>query len=236
MAETRSTLLDWDDDMSALVAGLRGAGAGSGGVEVGAAFPDFALPDAAGRLIRLAELRQPPGQAAPRPLVISLQRGLWCPFCRKEPAAWAGVQPRLAAAGIGFAGITPEAGGRAAAMVGYKDAGFNVVADLDLGFSLQLGLAIHPGAAMLERYKAAGDDIIDSNGGTKQLTIPATFLTDANGIIRFRYADPDFWTLRGAWRAGSQCQARPGSAGAGWPCRWCEAAHRAPAPWQFAPL
>src|ERR1700744_2794290 len=49
---------------------------------VGAAAPEFALKDAAGRLVKSADL------LALRPLVIKFFRGRWCPYCMTELEVW----------------------------------------------------------------------------------------------------------------------------------------------------
>src|ERR1700743_157969 len=49
---------------------------------VGAKAPEFALPDASGRIVRSSDL------LALRPLVINFFRGRWCPYCMTELEAW----------------------------------------------------------------------------------------------------------------------------------------------------
>lgn len=170
----------------ALVAGLVKAGAGRRAPRVGQRFPGFALPDAQGRFHTLAGLL-----AEGRPLVISFHRGLWCPWCRVESAGWGDAAADLAAAGARMVTISAEVGGGAAALA--ARAGALALVDVDLGLCLALGLVISIPAALADRYRAGGDDLAALLGGSgRLLPIPATFLVDADGVVRFAFVDPDF--------------------------------------------
>ena len=170
----------------ALVAGLVKAGAGRRAPRVGQRFPGFALPDAQGRFRTLAGLL-----AEGRPLVISFHRGLRCPWCRVESAGWGDAAADLAAAGARMVTISAEVGGGAAALA--ARAGALALVDVDLGLCLALGLVISIPAALADRYRAGGDDLAALLGGSgRLLPIPATFLVDADGVVRFAFVDPDF--------------------------------------------
>jgi peroxiredoxin len=170
----------------ALVAELRRHGAGRRAPRVGQKFPGFALPDAQGRFHTLAGLL-----AEGQPLVISFHRGLWCPWCRVESSGWGDAAAALAAAGARMIMISAEVGGGAAALA--DRAGAQALVDVDLGLCLSLGLVISIPAALAEAYRAGGDDLAALLGGSgRLLPIPATFLLDGAGVVRFAFVDPDF--------------------------------------------
>src|SRR5580698_6246185 len=54
---------------------------------VGAKAPEFALPDASGRMVRSSDL------LALGPLVINFFRGRWCAYCVTELEAWRDLYP-----------------------------------------------------------------------------------------------------------------------------------------------
>src|SRR5580704_15597353 len=64
------------------VAELYAAGVEDRILQVGARAPEFALPDAAGRIVRSSDL------LALGPLVINFFRGRWCPYCVTELESW----------------------------------------------------------------------------------------------------------------------------------------------------
>lgn len=171
------------------VAGLRSANVGSGAPHPGDTFPAFALPDAWGRYRSLDAL------LGSGPLVLSFVRGGWCPYCVHELRAWNDVLPALAEAGGHFAAVSPEVGGRAAMMgrlLGMSgDA--ELLCDVDLGVALTAGLAFRVNDPMRRRYLEQGLDLAalyGSNAGF--LPVPATFVIDQAGVVRFAFADPDF--------------------------------------------
>lgn len=169
----------------ALVARLVALGAGRRAPRAGQRFPDFALPDAQGRYHRLADL------LGGGPLVISVHRGLWCPWCRVESAGWGDAAAALAAAGGRLVTISAEVDGGAAALAA-RAAGLGLC-DVDLGLCLALGLVVAIPAELAEAYRAGGDDLARLLGGSgRLLPIPATFLLDGAGIVRFASVDPDF--------------------------------------------
>jgi peroxiredoxin len=178
---------DWQPIYQAFVDGLRAAGAGGAAPRPGAPMPPFALPDAAGRWTRLADLLRK------QPLVLSFQRGGWCPYCRAELAAWKAAGPALVDAGAGLVVVTPETGGRAALLADQLPPGTHILCDVDHGVALALGLAVPIPEALSARYRAAGLDLDRLTGGAGQvLPIPATFALAADGRVLAAAADPDF--------------------------------------------
>lgn len=187
LMETRRARVHWEDAYSAMVEGLRRNDAGAAAPGVGQRLPDFALPDAAGRWTRLAEL------LASGPLILSFQRGGWCPFCRTEMSAWGDAQPTLEAAGIRLAVVTPETGGRAAALAEQVGPRATLLCDVDHGVAMALGLTVPLSPEVARRYREAGLDLDRLTGGAGGFVpIPATFGVDASGLIRFAHVDPDF--------------------------------------------
>lgn len=185
LAET-VRLAAYASEYDALAARMRALGVGHRTPRVGRRFPGFALPDAAGQFHTLDSLLA--GQQA---LVISFFRGSWCPWCRAESAGWRDAGAALADAGARLVTISGEVGGRAGDLA--ERAGGMGLVDVDLGLSLALGLVISIPASLTAAYHAGHDDLAQLLGGSgRLLPIPATFLLDGSGIVRFAYVDPDF--------------------------------------------
>src|SRR3954454_1060905 len=68
---------------------------------VGEALPDFALPDAAGRVVTSDELLDR------GPLVLVFFRGGWCPYCDRTLKALESARPAVEATGAGLVGVAP---------------------------------------------------------------------------------------------------------------------------------
>lgn len=183
----REATPDWTPVYDAFVARLRATGVGSHAPSVGARFPEFALPDDHGRYRTFAELRRE------GPLVLSFNRGGWCPYCRAELAGWGERTGALANAGGRFVSVAAETGGRAEQLHELVGAEAEVLCDVDHGLALAVGLAFHCDSDLQRRYLACGLDLAEIYGGGGWfLPVPATFVIDTRGIVRYAFVEPDF--------------------------------------------
>ena len=170
-----------------LVDHLSAVDAGANAPSAGDPLPSFQLPDENGRLMSLSELLDS------GPLVISFNRGNWCPYCWLELSALEDRATAIGEGGGAVVSITPEVAIFSRRLKNRLDLSFPVLTDLDNGYALELGLAISLNAAVREVYVKAGIDL-----GTFQrsdgwfLPIPATLVVDRRGIIRHSYVNSDF--------------------------------------------
>ncbi len=177
----------WEPIYDDFVAQLRAVGVGDAAPKVGDRLPEFALPNSRGARVLSRDL------TSQGPIVLSFNRGGWCPYCRAELAAWAELIPTLKAAGGRFVAVTGEVGGRAEALRCDVHAEAEVLCDVDHGLALELGLAFHMGADLRRRYLDCGLDLGEIYGTPSWfLPIPATFVLDTWGVVRFAHCDPDF--------------------------------------------
>ncbi|WP_164157511.1 peroxiredoxin-like family protein [Sandarakinorhabdus rubra] len=177
----------WHARADRLVARLRRVGAGRLAPVAGQQFPDLVLPDATGRLTSLSEL------CRDGPIVLSVHRGLWCPWCRAELESWQAALPLLAESGCRLVVVTPETNGRAAAMAALVGRQAQVLCDVDFGASAALGLAHFLGVDLVAEYARDGLDLAEHYGAASGvLPIPATFVIEVGMRVRFAHVDVDF--------------------------------------------
>lgn len=177
----------WNAIYDRFVARLTALEAGHSAPHAGTRFPELRLPDHLGRYQGLATLR------ADRPMILTFVRGRWCPYCRGELEQWREQMPALAAAGGRLVVIVGEVAGGADRIHAQLGGEAIVLCDIDHGAALDLGLAHHAGADLLQRYREAGLDLADVYGTASGiLPIPATFLIDRVGMVREAFVDPDF--------------------------------------------
>lgn len=183
----RNRSAEWRAVYDTLIARLRLLGVGASAPARGERFPNIRLPDALGAYKNIEDL------SGGRALVLSFNRGRWCPYCRAELEHWRTVLPALAAEGARFAVITPEVGGKARRLADLVGPEIQVLCDVDNGLALALGLAFYAGEDLIAEYKAGGMDLPSFYGNDSQiLPVPATFLITADGVIDFAHVDPDF--------------------------------------------
>ncbi len=154
----------------------------------GGAAPDFALAAADGRSIVLSDLLRR------GPVVMSVFRGEWCPFCRAEIDALLAAQPAIARLGASLVLLSPEAPSAplAAAVTRLGDAAA-VVQDPGLGVALLYGLVYRVPEVLRTFYLAEDPGLARSlDGAGWLLPLPADFIVGTDGRIVVSFADPDF--------------------------------------------
>jgi peroxiredoxin len=174
----------------ALVATLVASGLTETSLKVGARMPDFDLPNVEGRFVASQALLER------GPLVVSFFRGGWCPFCTTELRALREVAPDIKARGATLVAITPDTGAALASAKRDNALGYEVLSDLDLGVGLQFGLVYRVPEAIRELYRGLDLDLGarhgSAHGDVWLLPIPATYIVDRRGMVRFAEVDCDF--------------------------------------------
>jgi peroxiredoxin len=170
-----------------LVAHLSQTRVGEDAPDVGEAMPSFLLPDDAGRLTSLDDL------LANGPTAVTFHRGHWCPYCRLNTHALAGLHAKGARDGYQIAAIMPD---RQQFVRKFKDeakASFPILTDIDNGYALSLNLVFWVGDRMTKFIAASGLDVPTYQGNAAwMLPIPATFVVGGDRRIKARFVDPDY--------------------------------------------
>jgi len=157
------------------------------GIDIGERAPDFTLPDANGRPVSLAD------RLTAGPVVVSFYRGAWCPICNTELTALQQALPRIKEHGASLAAITPEPPDASQAFVQKLGLGFDVLSDLDQAVIRAYRLQFSLDEDLRPFYRSFNMALDERNAdGSWNLPVPATFLLDADGIVRARHVDPNY--------------------------------------------
>ena len=186
-AASRRLRPDFAQAYDALVDRLAVLERGEVGPQVGERLAEFSMPDQHGRLVSLSALLQS------GPAVISINRGHWCPYCRLELRALAAVHAEVATAGATIVSITPDTAEFTAGYSQENEMPFPLLTDVDLGYSLSLGLIFWIGADVGRLYREAGIDLgkYHRNSGLF-LPVAAKFIVGQDGLIKARHVDIEF--------------------------------------------
>lgn len=164
--------------------------AGEKAFKVGASAPDFTLPDATGRSISLATLRQS------GPVVVTFYRGQWCPYCDLQLHAYQEALPRIRELGATLAAISPQTPDESLSTAEKRKLAFHVLSDAGNNVARGWGLVWKVGASLDSLHKAFGVDLAKSNGDTSnELPVPATFVVEPSGRIALAHVEPN-WGAR----------------------------------------
>lgn len=152
----------------------------------GETAPDVTLPDASGKPVRLADMW------SRGPLVIVFYRGGWCSYCNLQLRAWQREADTLVRLGATLVAISPQTPDNSADTAADNALAFTVLSDSELKAADGFGLAftLHPD--LVDYYGSVGTDIPVLNGnGQWVLPVPATYVVDTHGSIRFAVIDQD---------------------------------------------
>jgi peroxiredoxin len=154
-----------------------------GVLQAGAAMPDFVLPSVDGSLVFAGDL------LAKGPVVVAFFRGGWCPFCKATLAALNAVVADIEAAGASLIGIIPDTGDLALATARGLGLRFPVLCDVDGATAMAFGVLHRMPDALRAFMVQAGVDLAQWHGDPHWLLpMPATFVADRDGTLRFAYA------------------------------------------------
>lgn len=160
---------------------------GEVGPKVGEPLPPFRLPDEHGRLVSLDALLEQ------GPVVVSFNRGHWCPYCRLDLRALAAVHDRIRGLGAQLVSIMPDGAGFTANYARSNSLPFSVLSDVDLGYALSLDLMFWVGADVQRVYEHAGIDLERYHGSAGYfLPMAAKFIVGRDGLVKARQVDVEF--------------------------------------------
>jgi peroxiredoxin len=159
-------------------------------LSVGAKAPVFELSDHDGKIVCSSDL------LAKSRLVICFIRGRWCPFCVGQMEAMNLIVPQINAAGATLVGISPQTVKQSFFMHDQHKLRFALLSDAHNNVARQIGLTYRVPGAQEAVYRRAFVNLPFANGDESwELPIPATFIVDRDGTIRYASANEDY-TLR----------------------------------------
>ena len=148
--------------------------------------PDATLPDGAGRPVRLSDVWRK------GPLVLVFYRGGWCGYCNLQLRAWHQRAADLARLGATLLAISPQTPDHSMRTAEDNQFTFTVLSDsnLDVANGFELAFTLPP--ELVSFYGSVGTDIPVLNGnGLWVLPVPATYVIDEEGRIRFAHIEED---------------------------------------------
>lgn len=170
-----------------LIENLHVLDGGKIGPAVGEPMPDFLLPDQQGRLISLESL------LASGPVVISMNRGHWCPFCKLDLRAMAQIEPEIRRLGAKLVSIMPEKARYTKMASADNEFPFPILTDVDLSYALSLGMIFWVGAEVKNVYEKLGIDLERFQGNKSYfLPVAAKFVVGRDGVVHAREVNVNF--------------------------------------------
>lgn len=149
--------------------------------------PGFSLPSATGQTVTLDGLR------AGGPVVVTFYRGAWCPYCNIALRALQQHHEAIAARGARLVAVSPQVPDESLSLTEKHALTFDVLSDIGSDTAKQYGLAFDLPADLGAVYDRLGFDLQRVNAGhPRTLPLPATYVIDRDGTIRWAFVDPDY--------------------------------------------
>jgi peroxiredoxin len=159
----------------------------NGALRTGQRAPEFALPDASGKLVALVNLLER------GPIVLTFYRGGWCPYCNIALRTLQSHLSQIKQRGAALVAISPELPDQSLSTQEKLALAFSVLSDQDNVVARRFGLVYRVSDAARLRLLALGRDLVAHNGTDSwELPITATYIIDQGGIIVFDHLDADY--------------------------------------------
>jgi peroxiredoxin len=157
----------------------------SGALKAGQQAPDFRLIDPQRGGVRLGFLLRA------GPVVISFNRGAWCPYCVQELEALALIRDDAERMRGTIVTVAPGSGSDLREAVDQPH-GFPSLHDIDCRTAEAYGLAYQVPKVLSDIYAKLGVDLPLTGEGKRLLPIPATYVVDTGGFIALAFVDADY--------------------------------------------
>lgn len=147
---------------------------------------NFSLPDVRGNLVELEKLLEA------GPVVLSFNRGNWCPYCNLEMKVLRSNSDAIRKLGGQLVAVSPDILYKPR-VANEEDTGFYLLSDRNNKIAKKLGLSFEVPAYLFKAYKEVGINLEEYQGEKKAvLPVPATFVIDSSGTFVFAFASEDF--------------------------------------------
>ena len=157
------------------------------GIPVGQKVPDIHARDLDGNDVSLSSLY------SKGPILLAFYRGGWCPFCATENHALATAYPEYQKRGVTPVTVSVDKPDQEAKTKATYVIPFPVLSDSDATMIEAFHVVNKVDDATLAKMKGFGVDLEGYSGKAHhEIAIPALFLIDRTGVVRWAHSDPDF--------------------------------------------
>ncbi len=175
------------ETMGAEIGKLTESGIMNTALKVGDKAPDFELKDSAGYSINLDDLTEKGA------VVISFNRGNWCPFCNIEFKHLQNNISEIKNAGANLVVISPQLPEKSAEIISQNGFDYPILFDRENEVAKKFGIAFILAESLRPIHKAFEMDIPAHNGDESfGLPVPATFVINSNNEIIFAAVNPNW--------------------------------------------
>ncbi|MFC8342414.1 peroxiredoxin-like family protein [Streptomyces sp. NPDC057280] len=166
---------------------LAASGQADRALTVGTPAPRFSLPSATGQTLTLDDL------LAQGPVVLTFYRGAWCPYCNIALRALQQHHEAILSRGARLVAVSPQIPDESLTLAEKHALDFAVLSNIGSDIAKQYGLAFDLPDELAAVYDKLGFDLQRvNNGHSRTLPLPATYVIDRDGTIRWAFVNTDY--------------------------------------------
>ena len=156
-------------------------------IEVGSTAPDVRIHDMDGQSVQLSAL------ISKQPAIVIFYRGSWCPYCTRHLAELGKIENEILKAGYQIIAISPDRPETIVETSEGEALAYSLYSDSSMEAAQAFGLAFQVDTATLEKYDHHGIDLEKASGQSHHwLPVPALYVLEKDGRIKFRYFDANY--------------------------------------------
>ena len=159
------------------------------GLKVGSKAPNAKLPSVTGKVESLSTLYRE------GPTFVVFYRGGWCPFCNLQLHALTTAKPDFDKKGLRIVAISVDKPDKGAETQAKHGVPFPMLSDSDLVAHKAFNVVHVPPEAEAKALAGYGIDLAQYSGKAhNNFAVPAIFLVDRSGVIKWVHVDEDYKT------------------------------------------
>lgn len=156
-------------------------------LQVGTAAPPFDVRTATGEPMHFDP------KSLRKPAVLIFYRGGWCPYCNAHLGELRKAEQELISIGYDVLFLSADRPEMLRPSLKEKDLNYTLLSDAQMNAARAFGIAFRVDDATVQKYKQYNIDLEAASGATHhELPVPAIFIIDRSGVIRFAHWDPDY--------------------------------------------
>jgi peroxiredoxin len=154
---------------------------------VGSKAPSFVVrnPDGSDRRFEASAYK--------KPAVFIFYRGGWCPYCNGHLKALKAAEPELLKMGYDLYFLSADKPEILFSSLKEPDIKYTLLSDARMTAARAFGIAFRVDDETYKKYQGYGIDLEQASGEKHhELPVPAVFIVDRGGVVRFAHANADY--------------------------------------------
>ncbi len=129
-----------------------------------------------------------------KPTVLIFYRGGWCPFCNIQLGQLASIEDKLEALGFQIIAVSPDHPEKLKESLNKNQIKYTLYSDSKMELAKKYQVAFQVDMETVKMYKEKYNIDLESDSGEKHhlLPVPAAFIINSKGIIKYRYYNADY--------------------------------------------